>query len=560
MSFLHSNPELSPLRRFSAELLAYAVLDLFPKVLLVGGEETDTGFIYDFVFHQPIHAHILELIEVKMRTLAKEAKEVRILSMMRENAHDFFTHHHQPILAERALEETDNILSLIQIDVFYGLIPELPIPSTAELKYFKLLMLKLAKRSVAGEEIEVTRIEGTAFVEAFSLKKFLKAHDKLKKSDHRLLGPELGLFNLANGLDSIEPYWYPKGQLLYETLSSIWKKQCQEQEVQLVSTPLVVEHSFIRKEPLLLPSFEWRHKEYALSHSKINHHLYLFESLKDKIGQPLRLGELTTVYEAQADICQWGLFRTCSYRTDLVTIFCPLIQVVQELIYSLQFIQQAVKIFGFEAYWYLVSATGARSSQSEAIKLLSQALQEKGISYSAEEQKRVAHPRLEVRLADSLGRAWQAGRIEVIVPQNLSMPVVLVRSVFGSLDRWIALLIEQYKGEFPIWLAPEQIRVLTVGEASQTYAESIYRACRRQGFRAQIDNRHERLLGAKVHEAEKERVPYIFIIGNKEELNERVTVRAFQERNRTHLLTLDECLARIKQEYINQASKVGLNY
>lgn len=547
MPLLHSNPTLIPLRCFAAEMLAYTVVKLFPNVLLIKGEETDIGFYYDFIFEQPVDTHLLELIEVQMRGAVKERKEIRMLNMMRENAANFFSHHDQPFLAERALDEEFNIISIIQIDAFHDICTPLEIEVINDLACFKLLSVKPQTKILeSGEEIEVTRITGTAFDNPQNLKQFLKAYEKGKKGNHLTFGLDLELFEFVDQMGKISPVWYPRGEQLRLHWINRWKQECLQRNIEIISTPQVTLDAFLKDSESLLPPFEWQNQEYSLANSHLNHHLYLAQKMKKR---PLRLGELTTVYSEVSE-AQWsGLFRSCSYLTELVTVFCSDEEVPQELIYSLQFIKQNVTIFGSEVYWILTRDAVKKSTQSKALQWLEQALQQCEIAYTIEEGLAVG---VEVKLADPLGRGWKGGSIEIRPSQQ---GVTLIQSLLGSVDCLVALLVEKYKGEFPLWLAPEQVRVLVMGEANRSYAEDVYRQCKLQGFRVQLEGSSEESLGARIYEAEKEKIPYLLIVGNHEREKNKVTVRSFQDGNRTTFVTLDDILDRLRQECHVQSSE-----
>lgn len=553
MPLLHADKDILDLRSTAAELLAFAICDLFPKVLLAGGGATDIGFYYDFIFPQPIQEHMLELIEVRMRALSKEEFEIRSLSMMRENAFDFFIHHKQPILANLALEEENNVLSLYQIGKFYDLVHSNVLLSLEEIKGIKLLDIEIVQRVLPGHEWgDIVRIKGTAFSNPYDLKQFLKAHEKLKKFDHRIIGPELQLFKFLEKTGDVDCFWLPKGYILLEKLTQLWVERCLQQNIQIISSPLVVPENFLSRKENLFPSFIVQDESYVLSQSRVKHHIQIFKELDNVL--PLRLGEIFSVYENIEEVHRWGLYRKFSHLSDLVTIFCREDQVNQELIYSLQIFEQFITIFGFEAHWYL-SGTENPSAQTKArkqgIEWLKQALEHLAIAYS-EKPDAPGEPYLEVRFVDALGREWLGSSIGIIQPSregDKQIPVIITRQLFGSLDRFVGLLTEFHKGHFPLWLAPEQIRILMVGEQNRTFAEQVFEKCKQQGWKVKLDGRDEKL-SVKVHSAEKEKVPYLVIVGDKETSKGQVTVRSWQERERTDLFDVDAFLDKIRHTEI----------
>ncbi len=575
-----SGEHLKNLRHLASKLLAFTVRDLFPTAQLVGGDLIDIGFFYDFIFEQPLYDQALTLIEIRMKTLLKGEITMRMLDMMRENAHAFFMHHKQPLLAERSLSEEHNIISLIQLNDFYDLCPALSDVTITDIKAIKVLGVTQAKRFFPQQEngMPVTRITGTAFTDPSMLKKFLKAWNQFKRRDHRLLGPELDLFSFEEEAGNLDCFWHPKGEILRQLLLQIWKQECYQQHAQFITTPLLVKESFVKQQHLL-PSLSLEEETYVLSRSRLSHDIQLFKrcsSIETKL--PFRFAECAREYQYVEDFRSWGLLRSYSSFVDRLTIFCTEDQVINELISSLQFIEQIVRIFGFEGHWYLVSSGKKGSKQgweNQVISWLMQAVQNCQMTYKSEVQGSFYSrrgPSLERRLVDCLGREWKGPSIEMISshPNGLSIsrqkdeggkkiPVILMRSLFGSLDRFIALLIERFEGVFPLWLAPEQIRVLVIGSQNEAYAEAIYKSCQQQGIRTQLDIRQEKL-AERIHTAEKQKIPYLIIVGDKEKSKKLVTIRAFQQKGVSNTLSLESFFEKFHQEcYFPGQGEVGQN-
>ena len=558
MPLLHSDPLLSTMRSSAAELVACVLSELFPQALMVGGAATDYGFFYDFISDQPMDRQILEILETRAKALIKEGKPIRSLSLMRENAFDFLTHHHQPILAERALAEETNVVSVFQLDAFYGLCPEPHVQSTDIIGCIKLLEIEKAIRYLPGQGlVDVKRIQGTTFSNSMLLKQFVKAYDKLKKFDHRVLGSELNLFHFFERVGQVDCFWFAKGKILLDQILSVWEEDCKKSSVQKVTSPLVAYESFLELNKLRFPAFSIDEKEYTLSSSRSDHHAQIFNYQAFSASEwPIRIGEVARVYEDMESFQLCGLFRSRSYQSDLVSIFCGEEQLKEEINYSLHFINQIITIFEFEAYWYLVGSTSKRikvRQRDQALEWLKTALEEGSILYELDEDE--GDPRIEVRIVDSLGKEWVGSSVTVAlsVKERLKamgcgvLPEVLTRTLFSSLDRFIGLLIEQWKGNFPMWLAPEQVRVLSMGEQSRSYAEFVCTMCRQQGLRTSLDSRNEKL-GTKIHAAERERVPYLLIIGDKEVSKNQVSVRTLQDRDKMSLVDLDDFLLKRQED------------
>lgn len=485
---MNRDHQLSPLRRSAALLLAHAVSNLFPGVIFVFGGERDAGFFYEFIFAQPLMETALSLIEVEMKKIAKEAVEIRSPSMMRENARDYFDHLHQPVLAEDAANSELNILPLGQIGSSASILEHPLVSNTQDLKSIKLTGIE----SFEEDGQVFSRITGLVSTDPQSLKSLYKAYEKWQKSTHETLGLELNLFSLTDE----GAFWHPKGEVLKHELLRIWRKENERLQCQPISTPVSFDPLFTQ-------------------------HLKYFEMMHD--SNPLLPIRFSEVRQMESEDDQEGLYYSSSYTSDVVTSLCKKEEVLQEIISSLQFIEQTVRIFDFRVHRHLIVAGSE--------KLLLEALDACGVSYSADKASdSKALPMIEWCFEDGLGRIWPGPTIAL---KRLSQGrFVIGRSLFSSLDRFIALLIERFEGELPFWLAPEQIRVLSVGLGSLDYAESVVKECRSMGYRVGWESRDEKL-GVKIHAAEKERVPCVIIIGDKERSQKSVSVRMKHQQIRT---------------------------
>lgn len=495
--------QLSPLRRSAATLLAAAVLDIFPDVLLVGGGDSDIGFYYDFIFTQTPLETASELIELKMRSLAKEGLEIRSFSMMRENAEQFFLHHGQPVLASHALEDDTNVISLVQVGSCYDLSAPPHAATTEELKAFKLL----EREHYHENNNSIIRFIGTVFPDNQSLKVFSKAFDRYKKMGYQNLGTELNLYSWD---EEARCYWHPNGELLRQQLLKSWHQENSKTESLPITTPISSQSIFYE-------------------------HVRLYKTkLSNTVELPARFTEVRTVEDEKSEGGA-SLFQLKSYTTDQVTTFCSNEQLLQELISSLQFIEQTIRIFDLKVHRYLVA--------NEPNRWLVQALQQCGISFTEEKPTSDNEgSTLEWRIEDVLGREWAGSSVQLM---KLSADrYALGRTLYSSLDRFVGLLVERYEGQLPLWLAPEQVRVLAVGLKCADYADTVYRECRDHKLRVQRDNRDMKL-GAKIHEADIERIPYVIIIGDKEKNQNSVTVRSLERKHEMKTESLEDFFCNI---------------
>lgn len=523
MSLSHTDPSIIAIRQTAAQVLAAAVFELFPNVLLLGGGITDYGFYYDFIFEQAIDYQMLELLNVRMKAIIKENRTINSLSMMRENAFSLFNHHHQPFLAELALDQEYNVISLLQIGSFYGIAPEPHVSELDEIKGVKLLEIEklISEEEVSPLDKPTFRIIGTAFDDPQSLKQFVKAYEKLKKFDHRLLGPQLGLYDFSKKQNDY--FWLPNGEFLRSFLIKIWKQGCESENIPFVSTPPLSVKTILQK---------------------ANLHLELNKMDENHPELPKGFGELYHTINPIDNSHIWGLFNKEAYLSDLVTLFCWEDQVDQKLIYSLQLFEQIITIFGFETHWYLSSS---KNKKGRGADWLRRVLKQLNIVYTEIDSDENC-PRLEGRFIDVLGREWAGPSISIIRHgEYKKAPVVITRTLFGSIDRMIGLLVEHYKGEYPFWLAPEQVRILVLGEQNRVYAQKIYSQIKLGGYRVGLDITNEKL-GSKIHLAEKECIPYLVLIGDNERNKERISIRSEREHNRTTLVELEKFLETINIE------------
>lgn len=505
---------LLSLQRSSAELLGYALSQLFPQATLVRGGSTTLGFYYDFISPQTLNEQALPLIEEKMRYLVKEEIPIHTMTMMRKNAIEFFLHHKMDLQAEMLEESEDQFVEVCKIHDFCDCAKGPFVEHTKLLSFFKLLNLKHAISELPEENIEVTRVQGVVFPEPQSLKKFLKKYESAKKHDHQLLGQELKLFYQND--DQI--VWTLKGEIVRELLRDWWRKELKKSSVQLVST-----------------------KE----NNGLSHGLLVKSSLINDGELPIRIGEMFSTSQELKNIELVGLLSSRESITDLLHTFCLVEQISIELKVILEQMVNLFKYFGLEVVAEL--ATRPKNcvvdfstwKRSEAWIL--QAAEACEITTQTSTNESFNGPRIDFMLIDGYGRKWRGPfiGIDCIHPQELKLqkkslngslkPVLMVfYSLFGSLERLFAVLLETKSGSLPFMFAPEQIRVISVMESNVLYAKKILEECRAFGFRTAMDERQEKL-GAKIHAAEKDRVPYSVIVGRKEEEKGIVTIRIFAQ-------------------------------
>jgi threonyl-tRNA synthetase len=549
------------LQQSTAEVMACAICDLFPHALLVDCAATDYGFHYDLIIPQQIDTHIFPLIEERMRSIIKENRPFKVLEMMRENAATFMEHHGQEIKAQLVADLPENIVKVLQMGEFIDTCPDVLLSSTHDIGAFKLLELTSATSySDHLGKLEISRLSGTAFPDNYSLKRFLKQYEKAKKSDHAKIGEEMKLFKLIHETKSF--MWLPKGSLLCHLLS---RKPRQEMEmtgfIPISQPPLLLEDLSGNTQEL---SLEIDGEQYAIPPHPdlVAGMIFQASAGLTELQLPMRYYTNAAIINTSPASRLHGLFSPRADTMDLEYIFCTQEQLSKELISSLQFIEKCIKIFGFEYRWHLNTKLEAGINKrlwNSNAELLEAALKTCSLDYTLDKQGISLYgPSVEVGLADALGRLWRGPfiKIDMVHPAQLKLeyqtqdgkmhqPTMVARSTLGHLSCLVAATVEHYVGMLPLQLAPEQIRVIPVSPQNAGYAASILARIESEGFRGSADYRPA-ALGEKIHAAERERIPYSIVVGEREEKNCLITVRSCNKTDMHKGITIDSFLARLQ--------------
>jgi threonyl-tRNA synthetase len=546
---LTSSPSLAALRCTAMELLALAMVKLFPNILLASGAIDDIGFHYDFVTNQPIDDQAIPLIESEMWALIKSEGHFKSLHMMRENAVTLFAHHGQTVKAGILKEHPDNILDIIQMGDFHDLCPHHPPIDSSAIGALKIE--GISPMTIDGQR--AIRITGTAFSDKQQLKQFLKRAENARKQDHKLLMPALKMASCDTEAGPHCWFWHPKGVTLRGLLRQLWDDAHREQQFKEIVTPPLF--NFDEAIPHTAASVKARHARF----------IQRLGPIPEK-ELPLRYAEWTTKCKDVTLDDLKGLLRTWTYTTDRAHIFCTAGQVCQELISSLQFIDRLAKVFDFETQWLLCLRREKFSSTlgqwKRSVDWLTEALNLSHIAYEVDEENSVREgPRAQLMLIDALGRRWrgpyvgidcyhpETSELRYAVGQQQHPLVMISRSSFGSLERFIAVLIEKVNGNLPLWLAPEQVRLLPIAPRHGVYASEIGAQLKANGYRVTIDS-GDTALGNRVHQAEVEKVPYLIIIGDQEEKKKTLTVRGGARQQRMEMtMRIDEFIAHLASNH-----------
>lgn len=539
---------LPVIRRTSAEILASAILQLFPDTLLIGGELTEVGFAYDFVSPQPIKDQDIALIEETVRKIIATDEPIQCMEMMRGNAGEFFQHHGQPYLEKMLAKNGENIVSVLKIKEFFDLCPPPYLSSTKNAGVCKVLAITHEQRKIGDHKkaVLVTRIEGTAFPERKSLKKFLKMRQQAEKRDHQKLGPELDLFCQQEGTAPGCWSWLPKGKIVQDILIKWWTEEHREQGYHFISTPTIGNGQTMGGATLSIDNQTYS----FLPHLHLIH-AQLFKIKKRSYRElPLKYAEIAQTFLPVPSNRLCGMFRSRLVTADHTHSFCEEKQGEEEVISSLLFFGKIIRLFHVDYRWYLVSKTGKgeRGNRNQKINLLVKALKACNIDYINDPiQVAEEGPRIELRLPDSLGREWPGPtigisdcvkRMELRYQGNddhMHHPLMISRSCFGSLERFFAILVEQCAGLFPLWLAPEQVQVIPLAERHRLYAKEVNIQLQQQGIRSRLEEGSE-AVAAKVYAAEQEKIPYLLVVGDAEEKKRTVAIRARQGKRKVDKL------------------------
>lgn len=545
-------------RHTSAHVMAQAVKRLFPEAKLAIGPPIDNGFYYDFDLSHNFTPEDLERIEEEAKKIIKEDIHTERKEMSQEEAIEFFREKDEEYKIEliQALENGE--ITIYEQGDFVDLCrgPHLPSTGRVSAKGFKILSAAGAYWHGDENQPMLQRIYATSFPNPKDLRKYLKQLEEAKKRDHRKLGKELGLFTIEEDAGAGLILWHPKGAMLREIMERFWKEEHRKRGYELVSTPHIARshlwetsghYDFYRENMYTLDIDQ---QEYVLKPMNCPYHILIYKSdIRSYRDLPIRYAELGTVYRYERSGVLHGMLRVRGFTQDDAHIFCTPDQLEDEIYDVIQLADFMLTKYGFEKYKIDLSVrdpedkgkyAGDDESWEKAEESLINALKRKGWDYHRAEGEAVFYgPKIDIKLVDALGREWQATTIQFDfnLPARFGIyyigednqhhtPFVVHRAIMGSLERFVGTLIEHHAGAFPFWLAPEQIRILTITDDQEDYAKELHEKLTSQGFRAELDLRNEKL-GYKIREGTIQKVPYLLIIGDREVEQGKVSVRKY---------------------------------
>lgn len=542
----------------SAHLLAEALEALYPGVKFGIGPPIENGFYYDVdLGDRPFGEDNLAAIEAKMKELAKNENAYVRKEISKAEALDYFIRKNDPYKIELIKDLEDGKITFYQQGNFVDLCRGPHIPNTGAIKAVKLLNVAGAYWRGDEKNKMLTRIYGITFPKQKELEEYLHVLEEAKKRDHRKLGKELELFAFSEKVGLGLPLWLPKGTILRERLEQFMRKAQVEAGYDPVVTPhigskqLYVTSGHYEKygkdsfQPIHTPE---ENEEFLLKPMNCPHHCEIYKikprSYRDL---PIRLAEFGTVYRYEQSGELHGLTRVRGFTQDDAHIFCRPDQVKEEFIKVIDLVFHVFKSLGFENYTAQVSLRDPANKQKyigedhlwdKAEREIQEAADERGLKTVAVQGEAAFYgPKLDFMVRDALGRSWQLGTIQVDyqLPQRFELeyvgsdnqrhrPVMIHRAPFGSLERFVAVLIEHCAGNFPLWLAPDQIAVLPISERFNQYALKVYQMLKAHDIRGMLDDRDEKI-GRKIRDAETKKIPFMLIVGEREALEEKVAVR-----------------------------------
>ncbi len=545
------NPEgIEVIRHSTAHLLAHAVKELFPEAQVTIGPVIEDGFYYDFAFKRGFSAEDLAAIEARMRELAKRDYPVERTVMDRDEAARLFRSMGEEYKA-RIIEDipAGEAISLYRQGDFVDLCRGPHVPSTGKLRAFRLLKVAGAYWRGDSKNEMLARVYGTAWRNDEELKTYLHRIEEAEKRDHRKIGRALDLFHMQEEAPGMV-FWHDHGWRIYQSIQRYMSELWRHNGYREIRTPQLVDRSLWEKsghwEKFHDDMFttESEKRTFAVKPMNCPCHIQIYnQGLKSYRDLPLRLAEFGSCHRNEQSGALHGLMRVRAFTQDDAHIFCTEDQIQAEVSVFIDLLHKVYADFGFKQLQYKLSTRPANRIGSDEIwdraeHALEQALDGKSLPWDLQPGEGAFYgPKIEFSLKDSIGRLWQCGTIQVdfSMPGRLGAtyiaedgskktPVMLHRAVFGSLERFIGILIEEYAGAFPAWLAPVQAVVLTITDRQADFARSVEAGLRRQGLRVEADLRNEKI-GFKIREHTLQRVPYLLVVGEKEARGDTVAVR-----------------------------------
>jgi len=566
------------LRHTSSHILAQAVKRLYPKAKLAIGPAIDTGFYYDIDSEKPFSEEDLAAIEKEMEKIVKEDLKLERFELSRNEALDMMSKLGESYKVELINDlPEDEIISFYKQGEFVDLCAGPHVASTGRVKAFKLLSVAGAYWRGSEKNKMLQRIYGTSFIKKSQLDEYMNMLEEAKKRDHRKLGKELDLFSLQEEGPGF-PFFHPKGMVVRNELENFWRNIHRKNGYKEIKTPIIL------NEELWHQSGHWDHykdnmyfttiddKNYAIKPMNCPGGILVYKnSMYSYRDLPIRMGELGLVHRHELSGALHGLMRVRNFTQDDAHLYVTPDQIKEEVLGVISLTDHIYKLFGFKYRIELSTrpenSMGSDEDWENATEALRDALESTGLPYKINEGDGAFYgPKIDFHLEDCIGRTWQCGTIQLDfqMPEKFNLtyvgadsekhrPVMIHRTIFGSIERFIGILIEQYAGAFPAWLAPVQVIILPVSERQKDYAEKLREKLEEQDIRAEADLRSEKI-GYKIREAQLQKIPYMIVVGDREMETGAVAVRDRKEGDKG-TMKFDDFLTQITYEIKNKINK-----
>lgn len=559
----------------TSHVMAQAVKRLFPDAKLTIGPSIEEGFYYDFDRDESFTPQDLEKIEKEMEKIVSEDYAFLRMDIAREEAIKKLEEMDEPYKVELVQDlPEDADISFYQQGEFVDLCAGPHIPSTGKIKAFKLTSLAGAYWRGDEHNKMLQRIYGISFPKKSMLDEYITRIEEAKKRDHRKLGRELGIFSMHEEGPGF-PFFHPKGMVLWNILTDFWRKEHKKRGYYEIKTPIILNEELWRR------SGHWDHYKENMYFTKIDDEDYAVKPMNCPGGillykndvhsykeLPLRLGELGIVHRHELSGVLHGLMRVRCFTQDDAHIFMTPSQIEEEIMGVIDLVDHFYSIFGFKYHVELSTrpenSMGSDELWEKATDALRNALEKKGLPYKVNEGDGAFYgPKIDFHLKDSIGRTWQCGTIQLDfqMPEKFDLtyvgpdgekhrPVMIHRVIFGSIERFIGILIEHYAGAFPVWLSPVQARILPISEKHMDYAREVKERLEEADIRVELDERNEKI-GYKIREAQIQKLPYMLIVGDKEANSGSVSIRQ-REVGDVGSRSIEEFIAEVKEKEKNK--------
>lgn len=547
----------------SSHILAQAVKELFPNTKLAIGPSISAGFYYDFDVEKPFSPEDLVKIQLKIEEIIKKDLKITKFLLTKDEAIQKYKELNEDYKIELIEDINENEFSFYQQNGFFDMCRGPHIYSTGIVKAFKILSTAGAYwRGIEGNKM-LQRIYGISFLDKKELREFIRLREESLKRDHRKLGKELDLFSFHPEAPGA-PFFHTNGLIIYTEIINFWRKLHNEEGYQEIKTPFILNRS------LWLQSGHWQHYKENMYFTNIDETQHAIKPMNCPGGLlvyksnlhsykelPIKMAELGQVHRHEKSGVLHGLFRVRTFIVDDAHIFCTEKQIEPEVIKVINLIIKIFKIFGFEKYSIELSTRPKESIGSDEIwqvstDALKSALEKNNIDFEINEGEGAFYgPKIDFHVEDCLKRTWQCGTIQLdfSMPEKFELeyigkdgsaktPVMIHRAIFGSIERFLGMLIEHYGGAFPVWLSPVQVIFLPVSDKFEDYAIKTAELFRKAGIRVEVDLKDDNL-GKKIRNAQVRKIPFSCVVGSEEESSNSVNIRKYGEKNQEKKLNTD---------------------